>query len=65
MALFLKAGTNNPWGEPIVLEPFDPERGYGRIISYGADAQPGSQDSAGEIIMHYGENQKMTIVKGE
>jgi hypothetical protein len=29
MAEFLKFGTNDPWGHPVVFEPFDPLRGVG------------------------------------
>jgi general secretion pathway protein G len=53
MAEFLKLGTNDPWGHPIVFEPFDPLRGYGRIISYGADGQPGGQGGAEDIVTRY------------
>ena len=53
MAEFLKLGTNDPWGHPVVFEPFDPLRGYGRIISYGADGQPGGQGSAEDIVTRY------------
>jgi hypothetical protein len=63
VSMFLKIGANDPWGHPIVFEPFDPLRGYGRIISYGFDGKPGGRGSAEDIIMHYCENQKMTIVK--
>lgn len=62
MAMFLKLGTNDAWGHPIDFEPFDPVRGYGRIISYGPDGQPGGQGSARHIIMHYAESQKKTVV---
>ena len=65
MAGFLKGGTNDSWGHPIIFEPFDAARGYGRIISYGADGRPGGRGSGRDIILHYGENQKMTVAKSE
>ncbi len=60
---FLKYGTNDLWGHPIVLEAFDPVRGYGQVISYGQDGLPGGQGSAKDIVLHYGENQYMKFVK--
>ncbi len=63
MAVFLKDGTNDSWGHPIVFEPFNPARGYGRIVSYGADGKPGGSWLANDIVWHFGETQKMTFVK--
>jgi len=65
MAGFLKSGTNDLWGNPYLLEAFDPVRGYGRIISYGRDGLPGGKGSAKDIVLHYGENQSMKFVKGD
>jgi hypothetical protein len=65
MAMFLKGGTNDAWGHPIVFEPFDSKRGYGRIISYGADGKPGGVGSSADIVLHYGYDQKMTVLKRE
>src|SRR5437868_6732710 len=31
MKMFLKLGTNDVWGHPLVFEPFSSPRGYGRI----------------------------------
>ena len=53
MVEFLKFGTNDPWGHPVVFESFDPLRGHGRIISYGADGLPGGQGSAEDIVTPY------------
>jgi hypothetical protein len=63
MAMFLKGGTNDSWGRPIVFEPFDPKRGYGRIISYGADAKPGGIGASADIVLHYADGQRMTFVE--
>ena len=61
MAMFLRGGINDSWGHPIVLEAFSRAQGYGRIISYGADGQPGGEGIAGDIIMHYGNNQVVSL----
>lgn len=61
LAGFLKLGANDVWGHPLVFEPFSPLRGYGRIISYGSDGQPGGKGAARDIILHYGENQKVSF----
>ena len=64
MAVFLKDDTNDAWGNPIIFEPFDSKRGYGRIISYGADGKPGGVGSSADIVLHYGYG-KMTFLKRE
>lgn len=61
MAMFLRDGFNDSWGHPIVLESFSRAQGYGRVISYGADGQPGGEGIAGDIIMHYGNNQMVPL----
>ena len=63
--LYLAGYTNDGWGRAIILEPFNSTKGYGRMISYGADGQPGGEGSANDLIMHYGENQNMSFVKRE
>jgi len=61
MAMFLRDGINDSWGHPIVMEAFSRGQGYGRIISYGADGQPGGKGIAGDIIMHYGNNRIVSL----
>lgn len=61
MAIFLRGGTNDSWGNPIFFEPFDVKRGYGRIISYGADGLPGGLGSGRDLILHYGDNMKTEV----
>jgi hypothetical protein len=58
MAIFLKLGTNDSWGHPIIFEPFSASNGYGRIVSHSAN---GRQD----IILHYGYDQKVLFVKND
>ncbi|MEY2429177.1 MAG: Type secretion system protein [Verrucomicrobiota bacterium] len=58
---FLKLGANDVWGNPLVFEPFSTSRGYGRIISYGSDGQPGGKGAARDIILNYGENQSVNF----
>ena len=58
MSVFLKLGTNDSWGHPIIFEPYSAARGYGRIISHGVN---GTQD----IILHYGDDQKMSFAKND
>jgi len=58
---FLKSGTNDAWGRSIAFEPFDPVRGYGRIVSYGIDGLPDGLGTTDDIVLNYGKNQKMTF----
>ncbi len=61
MAVFLKSGSNDAWGHPIVFEPFDSTRGYGRLISYGQDGRPGGEGYAKDVALHYGEDQQRSF----
>jgi general secretion pathway protein G len=46
--------TNDPWGRPIIYEPFDPSRGYGRVLSYGRDGKPGGEGPDADIERRFG-----------
>lgn len=46
--------TNDAWGRPIIFEPFDPARGYGRVMSYGRDAKPGGTGPDADIEFRFG-----------
>jgi hypothetical protein len=65
MAMFLKGGTNDSWGRPVVFEPFDPTRGYGRIMSYGADGKPGGVGASADIVLHYADDQRIAFLERE
>jgi general secretion pathway protein G len=46
--------TNDPWGRPIIYEPFDPSRGYGRVLSLGRDGKPGGEGPDADIERRFG-----------
>jgi general secretion pathway protein G len=46
--------TNDPWGRPIIYEPFDQTRGYGRVLSYGRDGKPGGEGPDADIERRFG-----------
>ena len=35
--------TNDGWGHPLILQPFNPTLGYGSLVSYGADGEAGGR----------------------
>ena len=41
------------WGHPIIYEPYDEKRGYGRIISLGRDGKPGGKGENADIEMRF------------
>ena len=43
------------WGHALVLQPFDPAKGYGAIISYGRDGRPGGTGADADIEIRWGE----------
>ena len=44
----------DPWGHPILYVPYDQERGYGYVLSYGRDGKPGGVALNGDIEMRFG-----------
>jgi Type II secretion system (T2SS), protein G len=54
--VFIASTTPNKdaWGRAILYEPFDPRRGYGRVLSYGRDGQPGGDGPDADIEFRFG-----------
>jgi general secretion pathway protein G len=46
--------TNDAWGGPLLYEPFDAKRGFGRIISYGRDGKPGGSGPDADVERRFG-----------
>jgi len=53
-----KTGTNDGWGNPIHLTPYDASLGHGRIISYGRDGRPGGSGIDADVEVSFGEIKK-------
>lgn len=47
--------TGDGWLHPLVYKPFDPSVGYGSVISYGRDGQPGGTGADTDIEVRFGE----------
>jgi hypothetical protein len=57
MAMFLRAASTTHGAIPSCWRNSAEHRVTVALISYGADGQPGGEGIAGDIIMHYGNNQ--------
>jgi len=44
------------WGHVIIFQPFDSAKGYGAVISYGRDGQPGGTGEDADLEVRFGEN---------
>jgi type II secretory pathway pseudopilin PulG len=47
--------TGDGWQHPLIYKPFDPSVGYGSVISYGRDGQPGGVGLDADVEVHFGE----------
>jgi Type II secretion system (T2SS), protein G len=46
--------TSDGWFHPLIYKPFDPSVGYGSVISYGRDGQPGGVGPDADIEVRFG-----------
>jgi len=46
--------THDAWSRPILYEPFDPARGYGRVVSFGRDGKPGGEGANADVEYRFG-----------
>src|SRR4030095_5141477 len=59
--LMLRGSTNDVWRHAFVFETFDEQRGYGRVISLGADGIPGGKGTNRDIVFAFAEDQGKSL----
>ncbi|MCX7005757.1 MAG: type II secretion system protein GspG [Kiritimatiellaeota bacterium] len=47
-------GITDYWSHPLIYQPFDAAKGYGAVISYGRDGQPGGTGEDADLEVRFG-----------
>jgi hypothetical protein len=51
--------SKDMWGRDFVYIPYSDSRGYGQIISYGADGKPGGEGADGDLEVRFPSDQNV------